>query len=156
MPEKPSLLIVDRNPNVREYLKRELGVEGYRIRLAENCRDMFRLISAAERIDLVIIDPDLPDVEGVSLFRKLEGLRPRVPVLIHTLVSDFRNRFGFPNEAQFIEKDGNSIDRLKHEIDNLLQGRLSSSAPLQPGSIKAGRSHLSGACKREAEQYNPK
>jgi DNA-binding NtrC family response regulator len=152
MSGKPSLLIVDRNPNVREYLKRELRAEGYKILLAENCREMFELMSDAGKVDLVIIDPDLPDAEEVVLFRKLESLRSRIPVLIHTLLADCRSRAGFLKEAEFIEKDGNSIDRLKNEIVLHLEGLPPSPASLESDPLKQSPSHLAEAGECGPEQ----
>ena len=120
MPTGATILIVDRNRNVREYLKRELELEGYHIRLAENCRAIFAMIDDNKKFDLVIIDPDLPDTEETSLFRKLQSLRPRTPVVIHTLIAEYLDHCSVLIEAVFIEKDGNSIERIKQVVEHQL------------------------------------
>ncbi len=89
--------------------------------LAENCREVFQILDANTKFDLVIIDPDLPDIEETSLFRKLQNLRPRTPVVIHTLLADYLTHCRVLVKAVFIEKDGNSIERLKRVIANQLQ-----------------------------------
>jgi DNA-binding NtrC family response regulator len=120
--QRPTILIVDRNPNVGEYLKRELGCEGYHICLTENCREMFQVINDNSELDLIIIDPDLPDAEEKLLLPKLRSMQPETPVVIHTLAADYLNHCSFPVNAVSVEKDGNSIERLKlvvkHQLDS--------------------------------------
>jgi DNA-binding NtrC family response regulator len=139
MQAKANLLIVDRNPHVREYLKRELGAEGYNIRLVESCREMFKLINDVQAFDLVIIDPDLPDAEEAVLYRKLASLRARIPVLIHTLVADDSKHFNLHSGVDFIEKDGNSIERLKQVIATQVRQLQSSQATVPAAK---GPSHV--------------
>jgi len=128
-----TILIVDRNPNVRKYLKRELGSEGYHLLLAENCREVFQIINSNTKFDLVIIDPDLPDIDETSLFRKLQGLRLHTPIVIHTLLADCLTHCRVLIEAVLIEKDGNSIERLKRVVTDQLQRLPSSEASQQCG-----------------------
>jgi DNA-binding NtrC family response regulator len=111
-----TILIADRNPNVRDYLRRELKNEGYQTILAENCREVIQMINTKIHFDMIIIDPDLPDVEEKELFFKLQGLRPHTAIVIHTLASQYLDAGSAIVEACFIEKDGNSIDRLKQVI----------------------------------------
>ncbi len=118
--QRPTILIVDRNSNVREYLIRELGCEGYHIHQAENCRELFQRISAKPKIDIIIIDPDLPDVEEKLLLRKLKSTQPRIPIVIHTFIADYLNPGGRLFEAVSVEKDGNSVERLKQVVKGQL------------------------------------
>jgi hypothetical protein len=50
-------------------------------------------------------------------------MRPRTAIVIHALASDFLNRGNTLTAAIFIEKDGNSIERLKRVIRNKLHKR---------------------------------
>jgi len=49
------ILIADRNPHVREFIKREAAADGHRIDAAENGRELLRWIYRDETIDLVSI-----------------------------------------------------------------------------------------------------
>ena len=120
MNKAKTILVVDRNPNVRGYLKRELRVDGYNVRLAESSRDVIECIRNDTKIDLFVIDPDLPDTDVKPLFKKLQRLRPRIPVVIHTLTTDYLSHYSSSMETTLVEKDGNSIDRLKHVIKQRL------------------------------------
>lgn len=115
-----TILIVDRNPNVRGYLKRELQAQGYFVRVADNFRDIFNMINEGLRIDLIIIDPDLPDAQARPLLPLLRQLHPLMPIVIHTHTEDDFNKESFLLKAIFVEKDGNSIERLMHVIHHLL------------------------------------
>jgi DNA-binding NtrC family response regulator len=139
---KATILIVDRNSHVGRYLRRELGGHYYDIHLAENCRDLFQMVHDNPKLDLIIIDPDLPDAEERVLLRELQRLQPRVQVVIHTLIADYASHCSDRLKAVFVEKDGNSIERLKHVIEHQLDlGRSSSEQFLGPARKLTGKSN---------------
>jgi DNA-binding NtrC family response regulator len=53
-----------------------MTTEGYRVRLAKNGREVLRWIYHYEPLDLVVLDPDLPDANDAPL---LEKLNDRIP-----------------------------------------------------------------------------
>lgn len=114
------ILIADRNPHVREFLKRELTVDGYQVRLAENGRQLLKWVFNKEPIDLLIVDPDLPDTDIASLFTKLHDRIPFLPMVIHTFLSDYIDHSDVFHQIPFVEKQGNSIDHLKKEVFEIL------------------------------------
>ena len=65
-----TLLIADKNPHIREFLKRELSSNGYAVHLAENCCQVLMIIG--DNIDLLILDPELPDAEETNILEKLK------------------------------------------------------------------------------------
>jgi DNA-binding NtrC family response regulator len=111
-------LIADRNPRVRGFLMREMTREGYRVRLAENARDVLAYALQEAAVDLIIIDPDLPDASAVGLMDKLQALRPPVPVVVHThyVPAEQAGASG----ALAVEKGGSSVERLKRIAADLL------------------------------------
>ena len=116
-----TILIADRNPHVREFLKREMTAAGYRVRLAENGKQAVKWTYHQESLDLLILDPDLPDIEESAIVKKLRNRIPVLPVIIHTYMSDYENDWNLLTEAVFVEKQGNSIERLKQMVANMLQ-----------------------------------
>ena len=111
-----TVMVVDRNRNVRRYLKRELESEGYRILLAENAQDLLQPTLRETNFDLVVIDPNLPDDGIMPLLQKLQQLHPGTPVVIHTFTTDVLDGYGATGIAEFVEKGGGSIERLKQVI----------------------------------------
>jgi len=132
-----NILIADRNPHVREFLKREMTADGYQVRLAENGRQLIKWAFNTESIDLLIVDPDLPDTDKASLFSKLRDRNPFLPVVIHTFLSDYNDHSDVFHEVFFVEKQGGSIDHVKKVVFEILH--KPDSAREQPAGSK---SHL--------------
>lgn len=120
MEVKYTILIADRNSHVREFLKREMLEEGYRVRLAENGRDVLKWVYHHEPLDVLILDIDLPDVDELSLSKGLQDRIPALPVVVHTYLSDYDISSTVWNTAVFVEKKGNSVERLKKVIFDIL------------------------------------
>ena len=121
MQKEFNLLIVDRNPHIRNFLKREFQSEGYNIQLAKNGRELMGLIYSSAPIDLVIIDPDIPDVSHLNLFKSLEDRKPLLPFVIHSdPFHDFEST-SYISKAVFVPKQGSSSEALKDVVWNLLK-----------------------------------
>ena len=115
-----TILVADRNPNVRELLKREMMAEGYRVLQAKNSREVLKQVFSQTPLDLLIFDLDLPDAGEVEIFEKLNDRIPQLPVVLHSFQTD---RFNFPEaiiSAIFVEKRGNSVERLKKVVAKML------------------------------------
>jgi len=121
MQKEFNLLIVDRNPHIRNFLKREFQSDGYTVQLAKNSRELVNLIYSSASIDLVIIDPDIPDVSQINLFKSLEDRVPTLPFIIHSDLNDYLESTAHISKAAFVPKQGSSSEALKHVVWNLLK-----------------------------------
>lgn len=112
------ILIADKNPHVREFLKREMTDAGYRVHLAVNGT---QVLTCASRypIDILIADPDLPDSDSLSLLKQLRDHLPHIHVIIHTFISDYADHSGIFNSAVWVEKGESSVERLKEVVAQL-------------------------------------
>jgi len=72
-------------------------------------------------LDLVLLDPDLPDMEETELLKKIEDRFPRLPVVIHAFDSEETNYFLYLKQAAFVEKAGQSIEILKQVVIEILE-----------------------------------
>ena len=115
-----TLLIADKNPNVRKYLQREMAAEGYRIRLAENGKQALEWTYDNATVDLIILDPDLPDMENCRVLKSMLNRIPPLPIVVHTFMTIYAECPRVPHGTVFVEKQGNSIDRLKRVVDHML------------------------------------
>jgi DNA-binding NtrC family response regulator len=115
------ILIADRNQHVRKFLKRELMAEGYRVGLAKNVQEVLKKVYHSENLDLLILDPDLPGAEILSLFKKLQDRIPVLPVVVHTYLKDYTNHTDILSKVAFVEKSGSSIESLKKMVCEILQ-----------------------------------
>lgn len=115
-----TILIADRNPHVRDFLKRELVAEGYEVRLARNVRETLGSIYNPEPLDLLILDLDLPDANELNILEKLQDRMPSLPVIVHTYMTDYKGHPLSLNSATFVEKEGTNIDGLKRAVREIL------------------------------------
>ncbi|MBU0987155.1 MAG: response regulator [Proteobacteria bacterium] len=120
MKHKFSILIADRNPHVRELLRREMTAEGYQAQVAENGRQLIKWAFNSEHFDLLIVDPDLPDVDVSALFVKLRERIPPLPLVVHSFLSDYTEYSDVLQRMPFVEKQGRSIEQLKKVVFEIL------------------------------------
>lgn len=115
-----TILIADRNPNVRDLLKREMVGEGYRVILAKDSREVLRRVFSQEPLDLLIFDLDLPDAADAKIIGRLNDRIPRLPVILHSFQTDHSNYPSGNSNTIFVEKRGNSVECLKKVVSKLL------------------------------------
>jgi DNA-binding NtrC family response regulator len=117
------ILVADRNQRVREFLKRELMAEGYRVRLAKNVQEVLKKVYHPETLDLLILDPDLPGTDKLALLKKLQNRIPALPVVVHTYLTDYNDYTNELSKLAFVEKSGSSVESLKKMVHEILRKR---------------------------------
>ena len=121
MKKEFTILVADRNPHVRKFLKRELTLEGFRVQVAENATKALKRAYHTEPIDLIIIDPDFFDGDQDALIKQLQNRIPVLPVVIHSLQSDDDPYPADSRQIVFIEKREDSIEHLKKIANEIFQ-----------------------------------
>ncbi|WP_308405616.1 response regulator transcription factor [Streptomyces tardus] len=80
-----TVLIVDDEPAVRDALRRSLGFEGYRTQTAVDGLDALDVLdSASEPPELIVLDVQMPRMDGLTVARRLRARGERVPILMLT------------------------------------------------------------------------
>jgi len=115
------IMIADRNRNVREFLRREFKAEGYLVILAKDGREVLRMTRVGAVPDLLILDLDMPYVDGVKILEQLKDKEPSVPTVIHTTSMEYEGHAAVREAAAFMEKTGNNIDHLKEIVEETLR-----------------------------------
>jgi DNA-binding response OmpR family regulator len=77
------ILLVDDERSIRESLSKILGAENYEVVLAENGQEAIEK-HGAERIDLLILDINMPVKNGWAALEWLVEITPLLPVVIIT------------------------------------------------------------------------
>ncbi len=77
------ILVVDDDQAVRDSLRRALVLEGYDVDLAEDGTSALRSLAQAAP-DAVILDLQLPDIDGLEVCRRLRTIGDSTPVLMLT------------------------------------------------------------------------
>lgn len=131
MKEEYTILATDRNPYVRELIRRELRAEGYQVLLAKNGPEIIELAFGGRPLDLLVLDLDIPNIEGTSLIMRLKERSPFLPVVVHSFPSDFEPYRRSLNPVNFVKKQKDSMDHLKISISNILKQIDKQPAPSQ-------------------------
>lgn len=79
------ILIIDRNPNVREFLKREFSRGRFSARTAKDAAEGLAVLASGEPVDLIVLDPDSAGAGGAAFVRRLVRERAGLPVVLHVL-----------------------------------------------------------------------
>jgi two-component system KDP operon response regulator KdpE len=76
----PTILVVEDEPDIRQFLRSSLGAEGYRVVESPNGR-RGTLDAGMHKPDLAIVDLGLPDFDGVEVIRRIREWSP-MPILV--------------------------------------------------------------------------
>ena len=115
-----TILVADRNRHISEFLQRELAAEGYRIELANDGRTVLTLMNK-QSPDLLVLDLEIPYIDGIEILEKLQNEKCQIPVIVHTLLTQYANYPVVKRAAAFLEKQGSNIVGLKEMIFEVLR-----------------------------------
>ena len=78
-----NILVVDDEPDVREFLSSYLEDSGYNVQTAEDGTKALKLIEA-DTPDLILLDLMMPEETGTGLYRKLHDKKAykEIPVIV--------------------------------------------------------------------------
>ena len=110
------ILIVDDDVSILRLYKEELEEDGYTIVTASNGVDAMDQFEK-ETPDLVTLDIQLPDTDGIKLLRQMKEKRPRLPVIMSTAY-DYRDDFSVWASEAYIVKSSD-LTELKATIKKL-------------------------------------
>ena len=88
MANAPDILVVDDEPQVRQVVASYLEGEGFTVRAAANGAEALAEI-AKKRPDLIVLDLMLPEVDGLTVLRRLRSSGDSVPVIVTSRPSLF-------------------------------------------------------------------
>ncbi|MBM3420338.1 MAG: response regulator, partial [Bacteroidetes bacterium] len=77
-------LIVDDNRDVLTYLKRILLDTGIEVVTARSGPEALSIISTDGRVDIVLLDMQMPEMNGIEVARELKKRKPALPVVAQT------------------------------------------------------------------------
>jgi len=87
-PERPVVLVVDDDDGVREALHLVLDAD-FEVVVTTHGRTALGAIRA-QRVDLVLLDILMPDVDGLEILQEIKALAPDLPVIMMTAVKTVR------------------------------------------------------------------
>ncbi len=123
-----TVLVVDDEDFIRSLAAQLLTRLGFSVLTAANGREAVQLVhEQGDRINLVLLDLTMPQLDGLETFRELQRIRPGLPVILSSGYSESEaaERFaGFPLAA-FIAKPYGE-EELTSVVRRVLEGRTAS------------------------------
>ena len=110
------ILLIDDDPEIREFITTFLDIEGYEVLLADNGET--GLVAAEQDApDLILLDISMPDIEGLEVCKLLRE-RPKTadtPIFILSARTDDleRRRAAEAGASLFVDKPFHNEDLLK-------------------------------------------
>jgi two-component system KDP operon response regulator KdpE len=77
---RPTILVIEDEPEIRRFLRTSLGAEGYRVVEADT-GERGAIDAGTHKPDLAIVDLGLPDLDGVEVIRRIRAWS-RMPVVV--------------------------------------------------------------------------
>ena len=111
------ILVVDDDINIQRLYQEELEEEGYEVVIASTGKNALEIFEN-EDPDIVTLDILMPDIDGISLLRKMKEKRPDIPIIMSTAY-DYRDDFAVWASEAYIVKSSD-LAELKKTIKNLI------------------------------------
>ena len=86
-----TILVVDDDRAIRDSLDRALALEGYRVIAASDGAQALDLVAVHDP-DVVVLDLMMPNVDGLTVCRRLRARRDRTPILMLTARTETSDR----------------------------------------------------------------
>ncbi len=113
------LLLIDDEEAIRMIYREEFESDGYQVVTAADGQsglDLFRV----DQPDLVILDIQMPGINGVEVLRQMKMLNAEVPVILCSAYQEFKRDLGTWASDDYVVKSGN-LDELKATVRRLLK-----------------------------------
>lgn len=108
------ILLVDDEDSIHLLYREELEEEGYEVHSAlsgEEALEKLNIISP----DLVILDINMPGINGIDALRRMKELNPNMPVILSSAYPEFKQDFASWASEEYIVKSAN-LDELKAAV----------------------------------------
>lgn len=119
-PSHPTVLLVDDNRDLLQFLERLMAESGWRLLAAESASEARRIV-AREKPNAALLDYMLPDGNGVELAQQLRQQIPNLPIIMMT------GSMLMPEEEAICEEHDFPVLRkpfLAADVMNQIRGRL--------------------------------
>ena len=108
------ILLVDDEDSIHLLYREELEEEGYAVHSAlsgEEALSQLKIILP----DLVILDINMPGINGIDVLRQIKEMNPALPVILSSAYQEFKQDLATWASDEYIVKSSN-LDELKAAV----------------------------------------
>ena len=120
-----TILVVEDDKNQRLLYEQELKLEGYEVVTASDGKDALEKIQE-QLPDLIIMDINMPKMDGIETMGKILGKNRDIPVIINTAYSNYKDNFMSWAADAYIVKSSD-LSELKNTVKEVLAKKANDS-----------------------------
>ncbi len=113
-----TILVVEDDKNQRLLYEQELKSEGHEVVTASDGKDALEKIQE-QLPDLIIMDINMPKMDGIETMGKILGKNKEIPVIINTAYSNYKDNFMSWAADAYIVKSSD-LSELKNTVKEVL------------------------------------
>ncbi len=117
-----TILIIDDEEGIIRYYKKLLESEGYRVLVAHDADNGLMQIVRHQPIHLILLDINMPDIDGGELWDAIQAYNPDLDVLVFSVRSLEEQRRFIPFADDYYDKS-QSVEIFLRKIDTILNKR---------------------------------
>lgn len=115
------IMVIEDEKNLRLLYRRELEQDGHTVVTAADATEGVRMVES-EAPDLVVLDIRMPGVDGLDAMGRILDKRPRIPVILNSAYSSYKDNFlSWAADAYIIKSSDTS--ELRAKVGELLRSR---------------------------------
>ena len=108
------ILLVDDEENIHFLYREELEEEGYKVHSALTGGHALQKLKIMSP-DLVILDINMPGINGIDVLRKIKEINPMIPVILSTAYQEYKQDIGTWASDDYIVKS-TDLEELKAAV----------------------------------------
>ena len=112
--EKKRILLVDDEEGIQLLYREEFEEEGFEVTTAYNGAEALEQFSQ-ELPDLVILDINMPGMNGIEVLRRMKEINPNLPVILSSAYPEYKQDLSTWASEDYIVKSAN-MDELKNAV----------------------------------------
>lgn len=115
------ILLVDDEESIQIVYREEFEDEGYEVISALDGTIGLQKFNE-ENPDIVILDIQMPGINGVEVLRQMKMLNSDIPVILSSAYQEFKRDLGTWASDEYVVKSGN-LNELKKAVQRLLAAK---------------------------------
>ena len=116
--KKKKILLVDDEDGIQLLYREEFEDEGFEVFSAMNGEQALAKFKA-DPPNLVILDINMPGMNGIEVLRQMKEMNPELPVILSSAYQEYKEDFGTWASEEYIVKSAN-MDELKAAVHKYL------------------------------------
>lgn len=112
------ILLVDDEESIQLLYREEFRDEGYEVITAINGTEALEKFESNDP-DLVILDIQMPGMNGIEVLRQMKMLNPDIPVVLSSAYQEYKQDLGAWASDEYVVKSAD-ISELKESVKRLI------------------------------------